>query len=141
MGSNDFRLKKKDMRKLFLDDVRNPIDCVTYKYESVYFENDWDIVRNYDEFVKYITENGMPDLISFDHDLADEHYDPSMYDGTYNEKYETFKEKTGYDCAKWLVDHLMDNNLKMCSFIVHSMNPAGGTNIREYLNGFIKHNQ
>lgn len=127
------------MKKLFLDDVRNPLDCMVYMPQHVYADNDWVVVRNYDEFVDYIKTNGLPDLISFDHDLADEHYDPSMYNGTYNEKYETFKEKTGYDCAKWLVDHMIDNDLKMCDFIVHSMNPAGAYNIKGYINGFIKH--
>jgi hypothetical protein len=127
------------MKKLFLDDVRLPHHCVVYKKESVYLDSDWDIVRSYEEFKDYIQLNGLPDLISFDHDLADEHYNPLMYtDGGYNDLYKDFKEKTGLDCAKWLVDYLIDNKMSMCSFLIHSMNPAGGSNISSYLNNFIK---
>jgi hypothetical protein len=50
------------MTKLFLDDVRMPPDQT------------WDIVRNYDAFVAYITAHGVPDIIAFDHDLSQEHY-------------------------------------------------------------------
>ena len=51
------------------------------------------------------------------------------------------REKTGYDCAKWLVDYCMDNGLKLPEFEVHSMNPAGGENIRMYLENFKKHQE
>lgn len=33
-------------------------------------ESEFDIVRTYDEFVSYITENGLPSYISFDNDLG-----------------------------------------------------------------------
>lgn len=45
------------MTKLYLDDQRTPI------------EKGWTVVRNYKEFVAYIENNAMPDIISFDHDL------------------------------------------------------------------------
>jgi hypothetical protein len=108
---------------------------------GIYSKLKWEIVRNYDEFVSHITENGLPNLISFDHDLADEAYSPKMYEGTeeYNKLYETFKEKTGYCCAKWLVNYCMDRELKLPEFEVHSMNPAGGENIKKYLENFRKH--
>jgi hypothetical protein len=113
------------MRKLFLDDTRKPPDFT------------WDIVKSYKEFIAYITLNGVPDIISFDHDLGQEHYD---YYG--NEialcieengdlakckiPYETFTEKTGYDCAKWLVA----NDLLPKQYAIHSMNPVGAINIK-----------
>ena len=124
--------------KLFLDDVRNPIDCILYIKDKIYAE-EWDIVRNYNEFINYITENGTPDLISFDHDLADEHYSPTMYQGenNYNELYGQFKEKTGYDCAKWLVNYCQENSLPFPDFRVHSMNPVGKKNIEDYINSYI----
>ena len=127
---------------LFLDDIRHPYDCISYMPSpGIYAKWKWEIVRNYDEFVSHILENGLPDIISFDHDLADEAYSPKMYEGTeeYNKLYETFKEKTGYCCAKWLVDYCMDNGLKLPEFEVHSMNPAGGENIKKYLENFKKH--
>jgi hypothetical protein len=92
------------MHNLFLDDERFPIG------------DNWEIVRSYEEAVEFVLKNGLPNFISFDHDL-----------GT---------EKTGYDFAKWLVDHIMDNDLDKFEFYVHSQNPIGKRNIEEYLNGF-----
>jgi len=44
--------------KMFLDDIRIP-------------KNDYDvIVRSYDEAVAFVTNNGIPTFISFDHDLG-----------------------------------------------------------------------
>jgi hypothetical protein len=128
------------MRRLFLDDVRNPKDCISYMGNGVYNE-DWDIVRTYNEFVDYIKNNGVPDEISFDHDLADEHYDPSMFvsSKSYGEKYETFKEKTGYDCARWLSQYCIDNVIPMPkTCYIHSMNPVGRDNIQSVLNSLNK---
>lgn len=128
---------------LFLDDIRNPNDCFEYTKMGVYLMNDWVVVRNYDEFVNMITENGIPLVISFDHDLADEHYRPSMYnpDKHYSNYYHdgTFKEKTGYHCAKWLLEYCMDNNLDIPKVVyVHTMNPVGGDNIKSLFNSFYK---
>lgn len=53
------------MKKLFLDDV--------WTLSKVYpkdLESDWDIVRNYQDFVSYIKRNGLPHFISFDNDLG-----------------------------------------------------------------------
>jgi len=127
---------------LFLDDIRNPYECLSYTGDTSYSLLEWQVVRDYHEFVDFIgylfhEKKILPELISFDHDLADEHYDPSMYQGeTYNAKYPTFKEKTGYDCAKWLVEFCLDNKVLLPKFKVHSMNPAGGKNISGLLEGF-----
>ena len=128
------------MYNLFLDDIRIPRDAFNYTGFVPFNTEEWVIVRSYDEFVNYITENGMPKFIAFDHDLADEHYSPSMIDPEkYNKYYtEKFTEKTGYDCAKWLIDYCIDNDEKMKPFIVHSMNPAGRENIIAILDNFIK---
>ena len=128
---------------LFLDDIRVPIDVFSYTQNLIYYNNKWVIVRSYAEFVLYITNNGIPDVISFDHDLADEHYRESMYDGDghYSNYYHdgTFKEKTGYDCAKWLCEHCLDQNLKLPKEIyIHSMNPVGSVNIKSIFDTFNK---
>lgn len=121
------------MRRLFLDDIRNPIDCVLYRNNKIYLEN-WDVVRNYDEFVKYILDNGIPDVVSFDHDLADEHYSPTMNDSVrYNELSNQFKEKTGNDCTKWLCEYCVLNGLPLPEYYIHSMNPVGRENIMSTL--------
>ena len=132
------------MKRLFLDDIRTPHDCVSYMkpidLRYMYEDDNWDIVRTYDDFVGYIEHFGLPDLISFDHDLADEHYSQSMYDGefAYNKQYETFKEKTGYDCAKWLCGYCAENGLPLPMYYVHSMNPVGKENILGFFDSYKK---
>jgi len=93
------------MKRLFLDDYRIPLDCASYMYKRLAAGNleyleDWEIVRNYAQFTRWIEKNGLPDLVSFDHDLADQHYDPT----TWTESF-TYKEKTGADCAQFVVDY------------------------------------
>ena len=113
---------------LFLDDIRVPEQVKWVKLPTV----DWVVVRSYQEFVSAIQANGLPKFISFDHDLADEHYNPSESD---------YKEKTGYDCAKWLVDYCLYNSSSVCEYTVHSMNPEGKKNIESLLTQFSKYHK
>lgn len=123
-------------KALYLDDQRTPIKNIP-GYDA------WDVVRNYAEFTEYITRNGIPDFISFDHDLADEHIDDyfkqKLQMGWQQPDYDNYKEKTGLDCAMWLCKHAADTNqeIKVCS--VHSHNPVGAVNIQSYINGFKRH--
>jgi len=125
------------MKKLFLDDVRT--------IEMVYTDvnpQDWVIVRNYHEFVNYIQKYGLPSFISFDHDLGLEHvkwfFNNGGYESLPNPLEADFKEKTGYDAAKWLCEYCQDNNLKLPDYAVHSANPVGRQNIIHYLKNFKK---
>ena len=133
------------MKKLFLDDVRVPEDCLSYMRhrlgsEVEIYSEIWDIVRNYEDFIKYISTEGVPDIISFDHDLADEHYSPDMYlsGGEYNKLYDEFKEKTGNDCAKWLCEYCFTNGIPLPEYFIHSMNPVGTNNIINTFESFEK---
>jgi len=127
-------------KKLFLDDIRQVRDACNYMPNPrVYWDEDWDIVRNYVEFVKYIEKNGLPDLISFDHDLADIHYEVDFRDWNDLTSEQLGVEETGLDCAKWLVDYCEKNGSKLPEFLVHSANPVGRTNIRKYLENAKKH--
>lgn len=56
---------------LFLDDVRDPIHAFGYTNFGPFVTKEWEIVRNYDEFVNYIKTNGLPYFIAFDHDLGE----------------------------------------------------------------------
>lgn len=47
-------------------------------------------------------------------------------------------EKTGYDCAKWLVEYCLDNNLKLPKWNIQSANPVGKDNINGLLLSFSK---
>lgn len=121
---------------LFLDDIRTPESVSNYiisPLKSMYRLEHWEIVRNYDEFVKWIEENGLPEKISFDHDLADVHYDPT----TWVEGFE-YLEKTGLDCAKWLVDYCIQNDKVLPSYFIHSQNTVGSSNIKNYLENYKK---
>lgn len=128
---------------LFLDDYRDPfskkVDWMVFSPIGRDVTTIW--VKSYSEFVDWITENGLPDAIAFDHDLDEEHYAPQCEWGNYNEWAinQNFKEKTGYDCAKWLVDYCMDNNVPLPIFSSHSANPAGRENITKLLTNFLKH--
>lgn len=115
-------------RLLFLDDIRYPIEAYHYTKQVIFLRKDWHIVRNYELFINRILEKGLPEMISFDHDLADEHYlEPDSQE---------FVEKTGYDCAKWLVEYCMDNDADLPKFYCHSMNPVGKQNIESLLKNF-----
>lgn len=123
---------------LFLDDVRVPYDVFRNTLNPLYEKNDdWVIVRTYYEFVNYINKFGLPEFISFDHDLAYDHYLPENQDVI---QYEDLVEKTGYDAAKWLCDYCQDNILQLPGYYVHSANPSGKKNIECYLENYKKYN-
>jgi len=115
------------MNYLFLDDIRMPSEVGNYIYpvelRSMYRLNSWIIVRNYKQFVEYLENSLLPDVISFDHDLSD------FYNGSH-------KEKTGLDCAKYLCELLEGRPLPHT--YIHSMNPIGADNIKNYLNNYEK---
>lgn len=129
--------------KIYLDDVRTPND------------KNWVVVRNYDEFVKQVKKIGLENIsiISLDHDLGDtamKEYFKNV-SPNYNLDYNNIKEKTGYDCAKWLVNHFYDvypefsfteriihddSNFPFPTVYTHSANPIGSANIMGYINNF-----
>lgn len=100
------------MKKLYLDDVRFPRT------------DGWSIVRSYEDFTQWILENGVPSVVSFDHDLG--------VDDQGNEL------KSGYDTAKWLCNYCAENGLPLPSCNVHSANPVGAENIRNLISSFQK---
>jgi len=108
---------------LFLDDLRNPSDCIEYMtkrgYDNKLYTKEWEVVRNYKSFTNWIELNGLPALISFDHDLGE-------YD------------KEGIDCAKWLVAYCLEHQISLPEYIVHSANPVGAENIKAYFDSFVK---
>jgi hypothetical protein len=118
--------------KVFLDDLRT-IDMVYSEFDS----NEWVIVRDFHQFVNYINKYGIPEFVSFDHDLGFEHTRFFFNNGGHENPPDPidgdFKEKTGYDAAKWLVEYCINNDKKIPKWFVHSANPVGNRNIREYL--------
>ena len=126
--------------KIYLDDERVPEDTFNTQRISdpIYLEKDWVIVRNYFEFVDIINTKGIPYLVSFDHDLADEHYIDFMKCGGKDLGYEDYKEKTGFEAAKFLVNKCMNEDLDFPAWKVHSHNFIGAKNIGSYIRSFIK---
>ena len=95
-------------RKLYIDDERYP------KTDG------WDIVSSYEEFENWINENGLPDEVSFDHDLGP-------------------NQPTGYDCAKEMMNMCYRRGwLKLPKWNVHSANPVGRDNIISMLKHYEK---
>jgi hypothetical protein len=134
------------MKRIYLDDIRTPI------------EKDWIVVRNFDEFKSKVREIGLGNigLISLDHDLGDTAMKEYFNNVSPNFKlnYDNITEKTGYDCAKWLVDmfygqfpervHMQrsaknkanQEGFTFPTIVVHSANPIGSANIMGYINNF-----
>ena len=119
---------KKEKMRLYLDDVRTPKDA------------DWQVVRSYDEFVAHIRLHGLEnyDLMSLDHDLGDtamsEYY--NNVHPNYTLDYNNITEKTGLDCAKFLVAESMTKGIPLPAIYVHSANPIGSANIMGYINNY-----
>ena len=118
---------------LFLDDVRVPTDVT---WANIPADQHYSVVRNYKEFVDLITLRGVPKFVCYDHDLADSHYGHGLNNDDI--PYESYKEKTGYDAAKWLVNYCMERGIKHPPYVVHSMNPIGKQNIESYINSYNK---
>ena len=127
---------------LFLDDERQPRQVTWVKIPDVA----WTVVRNYYEFILTIDKSGRPAFVSFDHDLADEHYHEMLKDCQKNnngkllfelsdtiQDHDYGQEKTGLDCAKFLVDYCIEHSYKFPEYSVHSMNPVGSERIRQYI--------
>jgi hypothetical protein len=116
--------------RIYLDDIRTPT------------EEGWIVCRNYDEFVKTIEDLGLEniDTISLDHDLGDtairEYFKNTSKN--YIIDYNNIHEKTGYDCAKWLVNKSMEEQVDLPTVTVHSANPVGSANIMGYINNYLK---
>lgn len=129
---------------LWLDDIRNPhIDNWLRDYAPQFSNGEGGVVwvKNFDGFVNHIKNSGMPDMISFDHDLGEDIAREKVNMGV-NKKIarkQKKEAKSGYDCAKWLVDHCLDNQLPIPHFGVHSANPVGAENIRKLLNNAKKY--
>ena len=135
---------------LFLDDERDPekvswvrLPNMPPKYGDDFDaeEPKWVVARDYTEFVRLITDYGLPVNISFDHDLSDAAYMEFDRARNFNVpiKYSNIPEKTGYDCAKWLVEYCRKNKLPLPNYTIHSFNPIGAKNIKSILDSYSKH--
>ena len=124
--------------RLYLDDIRTPKDLNNEWVDGI---QQWEVVRSYDEFVAHIQKNGLEnyEVISLDHDLGESAMN-EFYNNVhpnYTLDYKNISEKTGYDCAKWLVAESMKTNIPLPQIYTHSANPIGSANIMGYINNYL----
>jgi hypothetical protein len=122
-------MKTNKRLRLYLDDVRTPID------------EDWIIARNYDEFVAAIKLHGLGnfEVISLDHDLGEgamvEYY--TNVKNNYMLDYNNINERTGMDCCRYLISESMNEKIPLPQIYVHSANPIGSANMMGYINNYL----
>lgn len=103
-----------DKTKLFIDDLRYPID------------NKYSVVRSYDEAIRFFKRHGIPNEICFDHDLGEDSKGNVLPDG--------------FDIAKAIVEGELDGDWVIPEnfiFSVHSQNPDGKKEIHTYLTNYL----
>lgn len=94
------------MYQLFLDDVRSPPD------------DNWVVCRSTQEAIEFVSQKGMPDFMSLDHDLGGD--DTTMV------------------FLKRLTNEIWDGKSIPPKYQVHSANPVGAKNIVSYMESWIK---
>jgi hypothetical protein len=107
---------------LFIDDERWPLDATWAEWYGK--RNEWMVARTWIEVCELIDTYGMPDFISFDHDLGPE----EIY-------------LTGYKIAQEIVNKDISGEWAIpenFSFYVHSQNPVGRQNIEGLLNRYLQ---
>jgi hypothetical protein len=136
---------------LFLDDIRDPRDAYIYPRRdenkiildskrllcmSNIPESDWVVVRSYNEFIDIVRERGLPDVVSFDHDLHVEHIEHyfKVTVPTGIIEYDNLKHKTGKHCAEFLIDK-WNKSTKINTPVtyIHSANIYGAEEIKKVL--------
>lgn len=106
------------MLYLFIDDERFPPDYV----DGQHIGEGWNIARDMLRVQDFVLANGIPNYISFDHDLGED-------------------RATGYAIAKWLVNMHLDGVATFPAdfkYYVHSQNPVGKANIEGLLDPFLE---
>jgi hypothetical protein len=98
------------MYTLFLDDLRSPTSDL----------KDVKIARNVSQAIKLVEGHGLPNVISFDHDLGSGEFTSPRF-------------------MWWLIDQHLDEKFdlnKVKQVLIHSANPVGAENLKELWNGF-----
>ena len=100
---------------LWLDDERDPVDPRWHSYFPIPNPKIvW--VKSFHDFAEWLSDNEMPAAICFDHDLGD---GPS-----------------GFDAAKCLTEHCLNNEHRLPKWNIQSANPIGKQNIASLLRSF-----
>tara|TARA_R110000765_G_scaffold64579_6_gene125510 strand:+ start:398 stop:1045 length:648 start_codon:yes stop_codon:yes gene_type:complete len=138
---------------LWLDDIRDPHkdDWLNFSPIEQPYKVVW--VKNYEEFMHHLVMKGLPEGICFDHDLSDFQSFVGSNLGWLSQQEETCaeeglachttekykKERTGMDCARWLVDYCIQFDQELPKYNIQSANPVGKENINSLLSNFRAH--
>jgi hypothetical protein len=98
------------MSKLYIDDIRIPKNDAS----------SWVVVRSSNDAKNWVLKNGIPNEISFDHDLGE--------------------TDTSMEFIHWMIEKILDGELKIpehFQYNVHSANPVGKDNIHSLMNSFL----
>lgn len=115
---------------LFLDDVRIPASVTWMKLPH---PASWSIVRSFDQFKKHIIEHGVPEFVTFDHDLHESHYKKFLDDRDETKEFDYGPEKTGLHCAQFLANYCAEVDEKFPPFMVHSLNDTAAARIERFI--------
>lgn len=97
---------------LFIDDERFP--PVQLRDRRM-----WVTVRSSEEAMQFVRDHGIPNFISFDHDLGG--------------------DDTAMKFLHAFIEYCMDNNTQFPrEYYVHSQNPIGRDNIKSLMDSFIR---
>lgn len=102
--------------KLFLDDVRNPLEDMTA-------EDGWRVARTIDEAKQEVIALGLPDEMSLDHDLGI--------------NADTSQCETVMEFLWWLANDY-GNGQTVPKWRIHSANPIGSRNIEAFMRSWEK---
>ncbi len=132
--------ENRNLTVLWLDDQRDPYKYLNTKSKSATFARNkqfydtllkqynvnfvW--VKNLYQFINYIEKNGLPQFVSFDHDLNNRGGGEGLSD-------EQKLNNNGVNCAKWLVNYCKQTVQSIPKFYVHSANPKHGPEITKVL--------
>ena len=96
--------------RLFIDDEREPPGQAS----------DWVIARSSDEAIETVLARGVPEFVSYDHDLGGD--DISLW------------------FIYWMIDRYLEGDITAfpVNYTVHSQNPVGARNIQGLLDNFIQ---
>lgn len=119
----------KERYNLFLDDVRNVKDAYLYGEKMSLEEfsgidrSKWAIVRDYDEFCKYIKTWGVPNSVSLDNDLHESAY--ALYADAVKTGFFDWKfadPKMGVHALIFLLNYCKKENKPIPKIYLHTAN-------------------
>lgn len=104
---------------LFVDPYRSPAQANAVAYPANIncgiYGKEWEVVKTYEKLVNWVSNNGLPDVISLSQEL----------DGV----------MTGADCLKWLIEYCIKNQCSLPICLIHDATPTEYERMRTFIIG------